>query len=78
MVIALPPANAHKIRFEPSLSTERNILHTKTSFGASAKALYYYDRPYWRERGYSGEILSDCHDGPVFNAYDDSRMNENG
>ena len=37
-----------------------------------------YPQQYWKEKGYSGEVLSDCHDSPVFMTYDDSRANSEG
>jgi hypothetical protein len=37
-----------------------------------------YKTQFWKEKGFSGEIISDCIDGPVFNTYDDSRMNTLG
>lgn len=46
--------------------------------GSCSKVLFLYSQPYWREKGFSGETLSDCLQSPVFNAYDDSRVKENG
>ena len=41
--------------------------------GAFSKIIILYDKQYWYQNGYSGELLSDCHDGPVLNAYDDTK-----
>lgn len=46
--------------------------------GSITKVLLLYDHPYWRNKGFSGETLSDCLSTPVFNAYDDSRPLSNG
>lgn len=46
--------------------------------GSCSKVLYLYDQPYWRNKGFSGETLSDCIETPIFNAYDDSRPKGNG
>lgn len=51
---------------------ERNLM------GSISKVIFLYDKPYWREKGFSGETLSDCLQTPVFNAYDDCRYKENG
>lgn len=42
--------------------------------GNISKVLLLYDKPYWREKGFSGETLSDCITTPIFNAYDESRV----
>jgi len=42
--------------------------------GSISKVLLLYDKPYWREKGFSGETLSDCITTPIFNAYDESRV----
>lgn len=34
--------------------------------------------PLLEGQGFSGEILGDCLDSPVYNAYDDSRPNDKG
>jgi monoamine oxidase len=36
--------------------------------GCVIKCIVRYDRPYWRERGFSGEIVSDA--GPLCVCYD--------
>jgi monoamine oxidase len=41
--------------------------------GAYTKAILLYNKQYWREKGCSGAILSDCHNGPVLMTYDDTR-----
>jgi hypothetical protein len=41
--------------------------------GSISKVLFLYDKPYWRNKGFSGETLSDCLKNPIFNAYDDTR-----
>ncbi len=37
-----------------------------------------YPKQYWREKGYSGEILSDCLDDPLQECYDETRIKTNG
>ncbi len=46
--------------------------------GAYSKMVILYDKPYWKDKGFSGEIISDCYDNPIIFAYDDTRPNENG
>jgi monoamine oxidase len=46
--------------------------------GAIIKLLILYESRFWKDKGFSGETVSDCIDSPVFNAYDDSRPKGNG
>lgn len=61
---------SRKIQFEPQLSRERRFIADRFIMAAFSKMVLVYDRRYWLEKGFSGEILSDCHDAPVLNAYD--------
>ncbi len=57
-ILALPPALLGKIDIEPELSTARTLLHTQMPMGKIVKCVVSYDRPFWREAGYSGEAFS--------------------
>lgn len=46
--------------------------------GNYTKMILLYDKQYWKEKGFSGETLSDCADCPILMAFDDSRCKENG
>ena len=35
--------------------------------GSIIKMLILYDKPFWRSKKFSGEVVSDCIDGPAFN-----------
>jgi monoamine oxidase len=37
--------------------------------GSIIKILILYKTPFWREKNFSGEVVSDCLDGPAFNVY---------
>jgi monoamine oxidase len=37
--------------------------------GSIIKILILYKTPFWRNKNYSGEVVSDCVDGPTFNVY---------
>lgn len=37
-----------------------------------------YDRAYWTEKGFSGSILSDCHNNPILMTFEDTRPKGNG
>ena len=46
--------------------------------GHYTKILLLYDQRYWKDRGYSGEIVTDGEDGPISMGFDDTRTKENG
>lgn len=68
-IVTLPPPLLTKVRFDPELPPERVAALSRWSMGAAIKVITLYDRPFWRERGYSGEVVSA--DGPLSIVYDD-------
>lgn len=58
-VLALPPALAARIDFSPALPPDTASWLARTPMGATVKVLALYERPFWRERGLSGEAVSD-------------------
>ncbi len=69
-ILALPPALAAGIAFEPALAGERRELQGRMPMGRYAKVVLSYERPFWRELGYAGDVAS--LQGPVAASYDDS------
>jgi monoamine oxidase len=70
VVVAVPPAIALRVAFEPALPAPRDRLLQRLPMGATVKCIATYDRPFWRERGLSGESVSA--DGPVTATFDDT------
>lgn len=69
VIVALAPALAAGIHFEPALPATRMQLHSRMPMGSVIKALVAYERPFWRDRGLSGEVISDMGPfGPVLDA----------
>jgi monoamine oxidase len=69
-VVALPPTLAGRLTYDPALPVERDLLTQRVPMGAVTKAHVVYDRPWWREQGLSGQVISD---GPVTQmAFDNS------
>jgi monoamine oxidase len=58
-VVCLPPPLALRIRYEPILPPEREILLQHMPMGSVIKYWVAYEKPFWRGRGYSGLITSD-------------------
>lgn len=68
-VLTLPPPLLTQLRFDPPLPPARLAALSRWTMGAAIKVIALYDRPFWRERGYSGEVVSS--DGPLCIVYDD-------
>ncbi|WP_088006940.1 flavin monoamine oxidase family protein [Indiicoccus explosivorum] len=73
VILAMPPRlTAKYIAFSPSLPRDllRDIENKPTWMAEQAKAVAVYDRPFWRETGVSGFVLSSV--GPLQEIYDAS------
>jgi monoamine oxidase len=68
-VIAMPPAAAARLIYEPVLPPARRELHERAPMGRYFKVIATYEKPFWREAGFSGEVHSVR--GPIIAAYDD-------
>jgi monoamine oxidase len=68
-VIAMPPYAANKIVFAPDLPAARRDLQARAAMGRYYKVIVTYERPFWRQAGFSGEVASVR--GPIVAAYDD-------
>jgi monoamine oxidase len=59
VVVAVPPWLAGRIAYDPPLPAERNALTDRFPMGGAVKVLALYERPFWRDAGFSGEVVSD-------------------
>src|SRR5207253_3691408 len=75
VVVALPPALAGAIAYQPVLPRARQQLTDGACMGSAIKCVVAYNRPFWRRARLSGEMVSDTglvrlaldnspHDGP--------------
>ena len=48
-----------RIRFEPLLPAARDGLHQRMPMGAIIKAIVAYKAPFWRAKGFSGQVATD-------------------
>jgi monoamine oxidase len=69
-IVAMPPSMAQAIDFVPALPPQRRELQQQARMGRYAKVVLSYERAFWRERGYAGDVGS--LPGPVVASYDDS------
>lgn len=73
VILALPPRLvARHIEFSPGLPPElvADLSEKPTWMGSQAKAVAVYERPFWRESGLSGLVISSA--GPMQEIYDAS------
>lgn len=62
-IVAVSPAVASRIDFEPALPVAREALGQRMPMGAYMKGIGVYDHAWWRDRGLSGLAFADT--GPV-------------
>lgn len=70
LIMATPPPLALSIEVDPPLPAERRALMQRMPMGSVIKCVVAYQRPWWRDAGWSGEALSDT--SPVRLVFDDS------
>jgi len=61
VVMAIPPALLSTIDFIPSLPLQKTQLIQRLSMGIVGKVLGVYEKPFWRDKGFSGQVVSDEH-----------------
>ncbi len=70
VIVAIPPVLAGRIQYSPTLPAARDQLTARMPMGSVIKYVAVYDRPFWREAGFSGEAFSDT--GVTVTTFDDS------
>jgi monoamine oxidase len=70
VIVTLPPALAARIDYFPALPSARDQLTQRYPMGSVIKCQAIYDRPFWRDRGLTGQVASDT--GPVKVTFDNS------
>lgn len=68
VIVAIPPILAGEITYDPSLPSPRQELARQMPMGSVIKYVAVYDRPFWRNKGFSGEAFSDT--GPCVTTFD--------
>lgn len=67
-IVALPPVLTQTIEWSPALPDARIGLASATPMGSVIKCFVQYERPFWRDAGWSGEAFSDGVAGLVMDA----------
>jgi monoamine oxidase len=60
VIVAVPPALAGRIDYEPALPAARDQLTQRVPMGSVIKCVAFYEAPFWRTAGYSGEAVGDA------------------
>ncbi|MEO5875948.1 MAG: FAD-dependent oxidoreductase [Streptosporangiaceae bacterium] len=69
-IVAMSPAIAGKIEFQPALPAARAQLMQRFPMGSVAKFVAVYDTPFWRADGLTGQAVSDS--GAIDTTFDNS------
>jgi monoamine oxidase len=72
-IVAVPPALAARLAYDPPLPSSRDQLTQKMPMGSVVKVMAVYDEPFWRRDGLTGQATSDV--GPVQVTFDNSPPN---
>jgi monoamine oxidase len=70
VILAVPPALASRLAYSPSLPKGKAALLKALVPGSLTKAEAVYDRPFWRDAGFSGQGVADV--GPANTIFDNS------
>jgi len=70
VVVALSPALAGRITYDPPLPAARDQLTQRTPNGSVIKCMAVYERPFWRDQGLSGQAVAMS--GPARVLFDNS------
>lgn len=58
VIVAMSPSLCNRIAFDPPLPPERAAMHKEwPTIAHMRKAVHVYDRPFWREKGFNGQVL---------------------
>ena len=68
VICAAPPVLAAEIKFEPALPEDKLTCLQGLEPGCAIKCFAVYDKPFWREQGWSGSAISDV--GPIHVCFD--------
>jgi monoamine oxidase len=70
VIVAMPPTLAGRLVYDPILPARRDQLTQRMPQGSLMKAEAIYDKPFWRDKGLSGQAVSE--NGPVKVTFDTS------
>lgn len=69
-IVAMPPALSVRLDWTPPLPGRRDQMSMRAPMGSVTKVHAVYERPFWRDEGLNGQVVSD--EGAVLVTFDDS------
>ncbi|MEA2474082.1 MAG: monoamine oxidase [Thermoleophilaceae bacterium] len=70
VIVAIPPPLAGRLQYDPPLPALRDQLTTRFPMGSVMKVIAIYDKPFWRDAGWTGQVVSDT--GPAQVTFDNT------
>ncbi|XP_076038910.1 putative flavin-containing monoamine oxidase A isoform X3 [Oratosquilla oratoria] len=78
VVMAAPPNMINTMKFEPPISGFKKVIYENQPIGHLTKFIVIYRKAFWKDKGYSGEIVSNggtsslngCTTGPISVTFD--------
>ena len=67
----MPQPLLNSVSFDPPLPPLKNQLIQRMPLGSSIKTITFYKKPFWREKGLNGMVISDS--GPAHISVDDTK-----
>ena len=71
VISAMPQALLNSVSFDPPLPPLKNQLIQRIPMGSVIKTVTFYERAFWRDRGFNGGLISNC--SPAYVAADDTK-----
>src|SRR4051812_3323543 len=70
VIAAIPPPLAGRLQYTPKLPALRDQLTQRFPQGSVMKVIALYEKPFWRDKGYTGQVVSDV--GPCQATFDNT------
>jgi monoamine oxidase len=70
VIVAIPPPLAGRLQYSPALPALRDQLTQRMPQGSVMKVIAIYDKPFWRDAGWTGQVVSDV--GPAQVTFDNT------
>jgi monoamine oxidase len=70
VIVAMPPTLCGRIDYSPDMPTQRDAFMQRVPQGSLVKAGVVYDKPWWRDKGLTGQAIST--EGLISATFDDS------